>query len=394
MSASSPASSATSICCQPRRPDRAAPCAAQPGSQLAGGQTALAPRSAGLLSCQATSVFARQIARRTSFPALREPTRGSQVQPWPTSSTTTTTFSSTSSAASTGPRSSPWSSRATRLRRRYTSRDEAVSVPTVTSCRWSGPSPPTRSPRTPQRSTARASRWDGEAVLRPSSTQLFEQIKRPRPPRPRVPAGVRRRQLPDARVLHGHRAARPRRRLGAGALQLPQRHRPEPAGVLGPTRAPRSFDRATHTLTGTRFSAEIAEILRGDAWGSMDITEPDAGSDMGALKSRGEQDEHGDWFVSGQKIFITSGHGKYHFVIARTEKARRRQARPRRPVAVPRPRLRGPAGRHAQAPRHPRPRRGEARPRGLGHRRAHLRPQPGAAHRQARRGLQATCSCS
>lgn len=81
-----------------------------------------------------------------------------------------------------------------------------------------------------------------------------------------------------------------------------------------------SFDRAAHTITGTRFSAEIAEILRGDAFGSMDITEPDAGSDMGALKSRGEQDEHGDWFVSGQKIFITSGHGKYHIVIARTEK--------------------------------------------------------------------------
>lgn len=82
-----------------------------------------------------------------------------------------------------------------------------------------------------------------------------------------------------------------------------------------------TLDRATHTLTSTRWEKEIAEILRGDAWGSMDITEPDAGSDMGALKSRGEQDERGDWFVSGQKIFITSGHGKYHVVIARTEKA-------------------------------------------------------------------------
>jgi len=81
-----------------------------------------------------------------------------------------------------------------------------------------------------------------------------------------------------------------------------------------------TFDRETRSLTGTRFSAEIAEILRGDAFGSMDITEPDAGSDMGALKSKGEQDEHGNWLVSGQKIFITSGHGKYHIVIARTEK--------------------------------------------------------------------------
>jgi alkylation response protein AidB-like acyl-CoA dehydrogenase len=150
------------------------------------------------------------------------------------------------------------------------------------------------------------------------------------------------------------------------------------------------FDRATHTLTGTRWAAEIAEIVRGDAWGSMDITEPDAGSDMGALKSRGEQDEHGDWFVSGQKIFITSGHGKYHVVIARTEKPSATDADgPRRPVAVPGPGLRGPAGRHAQAPGHPRPPRGEARPRGLGDRRDHLRAHARAAHRQARRGLQA-----
>ncbi|MGH1345503.1 MAG: acyl-CoA dehydrogenase family protein [Nannocystales bacterium] len=71
----------------------------------------------------------------------------------------------------------------------------------------------------------------------------------------------------------------------------------------------------------TRFQAEIEEIGRGDAWGSMDITEPDAGSDMARLRAYGEQDEDGNWFVTGQKIFITSGHGKYHFVIARTETA-------------------------------------------------------------------------
>jgi hypothetical protein len=52
----------------------------------------------------------------------------------------------------------------------------------------------------------------------------------------------------------------------------------------------------------------------------MDITEPDAGSDMAALRCIGEQDEAGNWYVSGEKIFITAGHGKYHFVIARTEK--------------------------------------------------------------------------
>ncbi|MCX4246944.1 acyl-CoA dehydrogenase family protein [Paraliomyxa miuraensis] len=75
-----------------------------------------------------------------------------------------------------------------------------------------------------------------------------------------------------------------------------------------------------HRIVETRFAEEIEEILSGRAWGCMDITEPDAGSDMARLRTVGEQDADGNWFVTGQKIFITSGHGKYHFVIARTEK--------------------------------------------------------------------------
>jgi len=79
------------------------------------------------------------------------------------------------------------------------------------------------------------------------------------------------------------------------------------------------FNPKTGAITKTRFAAEIREIVRGDAWGCMDITEPDTGSDMARISSKGEQDADGNWFVTGQKIFITSGHGKYHFVIARTE---------------------------------------------------------------------------
>jgi len=82
------------------------------------------------------------------------------------------------------------------------------------------------------------------------------------------------------------------------------------------------IDRDGFRITRTRFADAIGEIVRGDAWGCMDITEPDAGSDMAALRTTAEQDADGNWFVTGQKIFITSGHGKYHFVIARTEKAK------------------------------------------------------------------------
>ena len=79
------------------------------------------------------------------------------------------------------------------------------------------------------------------------------------------------------------------------------------------------WDSATGTIVNTRWREAIEEILQGKAWGSMDITEPDAGSDMAALRTRGDLGEDGVWRLTGQKIFITSGHGKYHVVIAKTE---------------------------------------------------------------------------
>ncbi|MGE0791138.1 MAG: acyl-CoA dehydrogenase family protein [Sandaracinaceae bacterium] len=81
-------------------------------------------------------------------------------------------------------------------------------------------------------------------------------------------------------------------------------------------------DPATGMILETRFERFIREIANGEAWGCMDITEPDAGSDMARLRTKAEQDADGNWFVTGTKIFITSGHGKYHFVIARTEPAK------------------------------------------------------------------------
>lgn len=79
------------------------------------------------------------------------------------------------------------------------------------------------------------------------------------------------------------------------------------------------IDRQTFDIKSTRFQKAIEEIIEGEAWGSMDITEPGAGSDMASIEARGVQDDQGNWRVTGQKIFITSGHAKYHFVIARTE---------------------------------------------------------------------------
>jgi hypothetical protein len=79
------------------------------------------------------------------------------------------------------------------------------------------------------------------------------------------------------------------------------------------------FDPETLEITSTRFQEAIDDIMSGKDWGSMDITEPNAGSDMAALSTKAEQDQEGNWFLTGEKCFITSGNGKHHVVIARSE---------------------------------------------------------------------------
>ncbi|MDP6633803.1 MAG: acyl-CoA dehydrogenase family protein [Phycisphaerae bacterium] len=53
--------------------------------------------------------------------------------------------------------------------------------------------------------------------------------------------------------------------------------------------------------------------------GAMVLTEPDAGSDLQAVKTRAYQDDEGNWFVHGVKRFITNGCGEVLLVLARTE---------------------------------------------------------------------------
>lgn len=53
--------------------------------------------------------------------------------------------------------------------------------------------------------------------------------------------------------------------------------------------------------------------------GAMALTEPDAGSDLQAVKLTAYQDEKGNWFLRGVKRFITNGNGEVLLVLARTE---------------------------------------------------------------------------
>ncbi|MGE5437416.1 MAG: acyl-CoA dehydrogenase family protein [Syntrophothermus sp.] len=57
----------------------------------------------------------------------------------------------------------------------------------------------------------------------------------------------------------------------------------------------------------------------GEYTGAMALTEPDAGSDLQAVKLHAYQNEKGQWFLKGCKRFITNGNGNVLVVLARSE---------------------------------------------------------------------------
>ncbi|MFF4603752.1 acyl-CoA dehydrogenase [Streptomyces sp. NPDC001339] len=78
---------------------------------------------------------------------------------------------------------------------------------------------------------------------------------------------------------------------------------------------------------GTEEQHRIAQLMVDKQWGStMVLTEPDAGSDVGAGRTKATQQEDGSWHIEGVKRFITSGEHDMsenivHFVLARPEGA-------------------------------------------------------------------------
>ncbi len=63
----------------------------------------------------------------------------------------------------------------------------------------------------------------------------------------------------------------------------------------------------------------LPQFASGEATGAMALTEPDAGSDLQAVKLQAYQDEKGNWFLRGVKRFITNGNGDILLVLARSE---------------------------------------------------------------------------
>ncbi|MEV6775889.1 acyl-CoA dehydrogenase [Streptomyces syringium] len=76
---------------------------------------------------------------------------------------------------------------------------------------------------------------------------------------------------------------------------------------------------------GTEEQKRIAKLAVDKQWGStMVLTEPDAGSDVGAGRTKAVKQEDGSWHIEGVKRFITSGEHDmaeniFHYVLARPE---------------------------------------------------------------------------
>ncbi len=70
----------------------------------------------------------------------------------------------------------------------------------------------------------------------------------------------------------------------------------------------------------------LPKMISGEWTGTMNLTEPHAGSDVGALTSKATPNDDGTWAIQGQKIFITFGDHQLteniiHLVLARVPDA-------------------------------------------------------------------------
>ena len=76
---------------------------------------------------------------------------------------------------------------------------------------------------------------------------------------------------------------------------------------------------------GTEEQLKVARLMADQGWGStMVLTEPDAGSDVGAGRTKAVKQDDGSWHIEGVKRFITSGEHDMsenivHLVLARPE---------------------------------------------------------------------------
>lgn len=76
-----------------------------------------------------------------------------------------------------------------------------------------------------------------------------------------------------------------------------------------------------HEFASEEINAEFLPQINQGATAAMDLTEPDAGSDLQAvmLKATPDPENPGQWLLNGVKRFITNGDGDISLVLARSE---------------------------------------------------------------------------
>ena len=113
------------------------------------------------------------------------------------------------------------------------------------------------------------------------------------------------------------------RSLQWGDRQLRPRRQPGRCGCTPTGRRSRPI----LWLLGTPEQQRFAELAVERGWGAtMVLTEPDAGSDVGAGRARAVEQPDGTWHIEGVKRFITGGEHDlteniFHLVLARPEGA-------------------------------------------------------------------------
>ncbi|HKR25257.1 MAG TPA: acyl-CoA dehydrogenase [Allosphingosinicella sp.] len=85
---------------------------------------------------------------------------------------------------------------------------------------------------------------------------------------------------------------------------------------------PAAVEALKHHGTAALQEAWLPKLITGEWTGTMNLTEPQAGSDVGALKTRADPQGDGSYRIRGQKIFITFGEHDLadnivHLVLAR-----------------------------------------------------------------------------
>ena len=91
---------------------------------------------------------------------------------------------------------------------------------------------------------------------------------------------------------------------------------------LNPLLTQGQIEALEHHASDTLKATYLPKLISGEWNGTMNLTEPQAGSDVGALRSKAEPNGDGSYAVSGQKIYITWGDSDFqantiHLVLAR-----------------------------------------------------------------------------